>query len=91
MAGRASGGRVHRVALGNSAGGSGPDATDFTSTWDAEQAARLFPEWEARGLWSGLLLDADDVVDAIAALLALRADVPTISLLPPGPVASIDG
>ncbi len=74
-----------RLVLGDSAGGSGRGATEFTSSWDADLVAEYFPIWLERGHVSGAVLDVDQIVDTVVGLLETDADVPSMTLTPRPP------
>jgi NAD(P)-dependent dehydrogenase (short-subunit alcohol dehydrogenase family) len=70
-----------RVVVGDTAGGAGPNATQFADGWDPELAAELMPTWLQRGLLSGTLLDPDELVNAVGAVLRAGAAASIASLV----------
>jgi len=77
-----------RVIVGDTAGGAGANATEFADHWDVDLAAKLMPRWLERGLLVGSLLDADDVVRVVAAVLqtGAGASIPSIVITPRPPL-----
>ncbi len=73
-----------RLVVGDCAGGEGDAGTGLADDWNTELAAELMPAWLASGLMSGELIDVDEVVEVVDALLrrgpGLR--VPTVVLTP---------
>jgi hypothetical protein len=64
--------------------------TGFINDWDLELMAEVHPIWASRGLIAGALIDVDDLVTAIDAVLRSGATVATPSItLTPRPVAQI--
>lgn len=74
-----------RLVLGDTAGGSGHGATEFTSSWDTDRVAEYFPIWLERGHVSGAVLDVDQIVATIIGLLETDADVPSMTVMPRPP------
>lgn len=66
-----------RLVVGDCGGGTGDSQTGFTQGWDPALAAELVPIWLQRGLVSGALIDVDDLVDVVDAILRTG---PTVSL-----------
>jgi NAD(P)-dependent dehydrogenase (short-subunit alcohol dehydrogenase family) len=66
-----------RLIVGDCAGGTGDSQTGFAAGWDAALAGELIPIWLQRGLMTGALLQVDDLVQVVDAIL--RAG-PTVSL-----------
>jgi NAD(P)-dependent dehydrogenase (short-subunit alcohol dehydrogenase family) len=73
-----------RLVVGNCGGGTGDSQTGFNSGWDSSLVAELVPIWVQRGLLSGALLDADDLVDVVHAILRTGATVslPSVTVTP---------
>jgi NAD(P)-dependent dehydrogenase (short-subunit alcohol dehydrogenase family) len=73
-----------RLAVGDCAGGEGHGATEFNASWDMELAAEVAPVWVARNYIAGTLLDVEDLVAAVHAVLRLgaTASVPTLTVTP---------
>jgi NAD(P)-dependent dehydrogenase (short-subunit alcohol dehydrogenase family) len=78
-----------RCILGDSAGGEGDSATGFADDWDMELLTEMYSMWTARGLTSGSLIDPEQLVTTIDALLRAGATVsiPSITLTPRAPLA----
>jgi NAD(P)-dependent dehydrogenase (short-subunit alcohol dehydrogenase family) len=74
-----------RIVVGDCAGGDGDARTEFTSGWDLELAAELFPIWAARGYVAGALMDVEDLIATVDAVLRTRAAVPSIIVTPRRP------
>ena len=74
-----------RVIVGDCAGGDGDARTEFAADWDLQLAGELVPIWTARGYIAGALLDVDDLVDTIDAVLRTRAAVPSVTVTPRRP------
>jgi NAD(P)-dependent dehydrogenase (short-subunit alcohol dehydrogenase family) len=74
-----------RVVVGDTAGGDGASATQFASGWDPELAGELLPRWVASGLVVGSLIDPDDLVDVVAAVIQSRASIPSVAVVPRPP------
>ncbi|MBK5289272.1 MAG: SDR family oxidoreductase [Acidimicrobiia bacterium] len=73
-----------RVIVGDCTGGEGDSQTQFTAEWDMDLAAELFPIWLERNLLSGSLIDVDDLVGMVDAVLRGGATLstPSISIIP---------
>lgn len=70
-----------RLVVGDCAGGTGDGQTQFADDWDAELAGALMPAWIERGYIAGHLIDVDELVDAVDALLRMGATVSTPSVI----------
>jgi hypothetical protein len=73
-----------RCVVGDCAGGEGDSMTGFANDWDWDLAAELHPIWTARGLIAGSLIDVDQLVTAVDAVLRAGASLsmPSIVLAP---------
>jgi NAD(P)-dependent dehydrogenase (short-subunit alcohol dehydrogenase family) len=73
-----------RIVVGDCAGGPGDGATGFSSGWDPAVAAEVMPLWVARNYIAGALLDVDELVSTVDAVLRLGplSSVPTIAVTP---------
>ena len=73
-----------RCIVGDCAGGEGESATGFADNWDWELAGELHPIWTARGLLAGSLIDVEELVRAVDAVLrgGSTLAVPSITLAP---------
>ncbi|MEZ5171545.1 MAG: SDR family oxidoreductase [Acidimicrobiia bacterium] len=74
-----------RLVLGNSAGGTGHGATEFTSSWDAGLASEYIATWMEHGHMSGAVLDVDEIISTVVGLFESGADIPSMTLMPPPP------
>lgn len=73
-----------RVVVGDCAGGEGDGTTEFPSEWDMNLAAELFPVWTERALLAGSLVDVEDVVRVVDAVLHAgpTASIPSVVVAP---------
>lgn len=73
-----------RVVVGDCAGGEGHGMTEFPSNWDWNLAAELHPTWTSRGLIAGCLVDVEDVVKVVDAVLraGATATIPSVTVAP---------
>lgn len=73
-----------RVVVGDCAGGAGHGTTEFPSDWDSTLAAELFPVWVERGLVAGNLVDVEEVVGVVDAVLRAgpTASIPSVIVAP---------
>jgi NAD(P)-dependent dehydrogenase (short-subunit alcohol dehydrogenase family) len=81
-----------RLVVGDCAGGEGDAQTQFSTGWNIDLAAELFPIWSARNLLSGSLIDVDHLVAVVDAVLRGGAtlSIPSITVAP-RPVADQAG
>jgi NAD(P)-dependent dehydrogenase (short-subunit alcohol dehydrogenase family) len=70
-----------RIVVGDTAGGAGPNATQFADDWDTALAAELMPIWLERGLLTGTLLDPDELVSAVSTVLRAGAAASIASIV----------
>ena len=73
-----------RVTVGDCAGGEGASGTEFYVSWDREVAAEVFPVWQARNYLSSTMLDVDELVHVVDAVLrcGASASIPTVAVVP---------
>jgi NAD(P)-dependent dehydrogenase (short-subunit alcohol dehydrogenase family) len=73
-----------RLVVGDCGGGTGDSQTGFNSGWDSSLVGELVPIWVQRGLLSGALLDADDLVDVVHAILrtGVAVSLPSVTVTP---------
>jgi NAD(P)-dependent dehydrogenase (short-subunit alcohol dehydrogenase family) len=73
-----------RVVVGDCAGGEGTAGSQFTSGWDMELAAELFPVWMSRGLLAGRVYEVDQLVHIVDSVLRCGASavIPTVTVIP---------
>jgi NAD(P)-dependent dehydrogenase (short-subunit alcohol dehydrogenase family) len=76
-----------RVIVGDCAGGEGASATEFASGWDMEVFMDLHPLWESGNLLSGALMDVEDLVRIVDAVVQCggTATIPTVAVIPRRP------
>jgi NAD(P)-dependent dehydrogenase (short-subunit alcohol dehydrogenase family) len=77
-----------RVVIGDTAGGDGPNTTEFADEWDTDLAAELMPHWLERGLMVGSLLEVDEIVRVVSAVLGTGAGatIPSVVITPRPPL-----
>lgn len=73
-----------RVVVGDCAGGEGIAASQFTTGWDLELAAELFPVWLSRSLLAGRVFESDELVHLMDAVLRCGASaaIPSLTVIP---------
>jgi NAD(P)-dependent dehydrogenase (short-subunit alcohol dehydrogenase family) len=73
-----------RITVGDCGGGEGDSATGFADSWDRELAGDLVTTWYSRGYIAGALIDVDELVDTVAAVLKRRptARIPSVTVVP---------
>ncbi|MGZ4759399.1 MAG: SDR family NAD(P)-dependent oxidoreductase [Acidimicrobiales bacterium] len=78
-----------RLVVGDCAGGEGDGMTQFTQDWDPDLATELATGWFESGLIAGSLIDVDDLVSAVDAILRSGTSVsmPTVVVAPRPPAA----
>jgi NAD(P)-dependent dehydrogenase (short-subunit alcohol dehydrogenase family) len=79
-----------RLIVGDCGGGDGDSAIGFTQGWDMDLAVEVGRTWYEKGYIAGALLDVDDLVAAVDAVIRLgsSAVVPTMAVLPRVPRSS---
>ena len=79
-----------RLVVGDCAGGEGDAMTGFANDWDPELAAELAVTWVNRNYLTGSLIDVEDLVEIVHAVLRGGASVsiPSITVAPRPPAAS---
>jgi len=65
-----------RLVVGECAGGEGDAMTQIANDWDADLAAEMVTMWLQRNYMTGALIEVDDLVNAVHALLQTG---PTVS------------
>jgi NAD(P)-dependent dehydrogenase (short-subunit alcohol dehydrogenase family) len=72
------------LVVGDCAGGTGDSQTAFASGWDSALAAELVPKWLQRGLMTGVLLDVNELVGVVDAVLraGATASLPSVVVAP---------
>jgi NAD(P)-dependent dehydrogenase (short-subunit alcohol dehydrogenase family) len=73
-----------RVVVGDCGGGEGIAQSQFTSNWDLELAAQVYPKWIEKGLLAGSLMDVDELIAIVEAVLrcGATATIPSIVAMP---------
>lgn len=73
-----------RVTVGDCGGGEGPGQTGFTDGWDRELATELGTKWYEKGYIAGSLVDVDELIDTVDAVLRQRpsARIPAVTVVP---------
>lgn len=73
-----------RVVVGDCPGGEGPSMTEFNRGWDAKLAGEVVPLWAARGYLAGSMLDVEELVRMVHAVLSSGASaaIPSIAVVP---------
>ncbi|MCU1377996.1 MAG: short-chain dehydrogenase/reductase [Acidimicrobiales bacterium] len=74
-----------RVVVGDTAGGDGHSATEFASDWDQARAGDHFPVWLQRGYLNGGLVDIDELVAVVEAVVRSKASIPSVTVTPRPP------
>jgi len=76
-----------RVVVGDCGGGEGESMSQFTSGWDNELAAELFPIWIERRCLTGTLVEVASLVQVLDSVLTCGAStiVPTVVVAPRPP------
>jgi NAD(P)-dependent dehydrogenase (short-subunit alcohol dehydrogenase family) len=76
-----------RVIVGDCAGGEGASGTEFASGWDMEVFMDLHPLWESGNLLSGALMDVEELVRIVDAVVQCggTATIPTVAVIPRRP------
>jgi NAD(P)-dependent dehydrogenase (short-subunit alcohol dehydrogenase family) len=73
-----------RVVVGDSTGGEGDAASEFALGWDMALASELLPIWIERKYLSGALIEVDELVHVIDAVLRTgpSASIPSVTVAP---------
>jgi NAD(P)-dependent dehydrogenase (short-subunit alcohol dehydrogenase family) len=73
-----------RLVVGDCGGGEGDSRTGFADGWDPELAAELGRVWMARSYLSGTLIDVDELVAAVDAVLRSGGSLsmPSVTVTP---------
>jgi len=73
-----------RVVAGDCTGGEGPAQTEFNRGWAPELAGEVVPTWAARGYMAGSLLEVEELVRMVHAVLSCgaSASIPSIAVVP---------
>jgi NAD(P)-dependent dehydrogenase (short-subunit alcohol dehydrogenase family) len=78
-----------RLVVGDCAGGEGDSMTGFANGWDTDLAAELGTVWVTRGYLTGSLIDVDELVTAVDAVLRSGGSLsmPSVTVAPRPPNA----
>jgi NAD(P)-dependent dehydrogenase (short-subunit alcohol dehydrogenase family) len=73
-----------RLVVGDCGGGEGDSQTGFADGWDVDLAAELGMDWFNRGLLSGSLIEVEELVSAVDAVLRSGASLslPSVTVTP---------
>jgi NAD(P)-dependent dehydrogenase (short-subunit alcohol dehydrogenase family) len=73
-----------RVIVGDCAGGEGASMTEFANGWSMDLLMEFHPRWEKANLLSGTLMEVEELVTAVDAVLRLggSASIPTVAVVP---------
>jgi NAD(P)-dependent dehydrogenase (short-subunit alcohol dehydrogenase family) len=82
-----------RVIVGECTGGEGVAASHFMDGWDPELVTKVFPVWQARGLFTGSVMEVDGLIGLVDAVLRLgaSASVPSVAAVPRQPALDLGG
>jgi hypothetical protein len=69
------------LVVGDCGGGEGDAMTGFADEWDHELAAELLPVWLERSYMTGALIDVDELVGAVDAVLRSGASLSMPSVI----------
>jgi NAD(P)-dependent dehydrogenase (short-subunit alcohol dehydrogenase family) len=78
-----------RVIVGDCAGGAGPSTTEFANGWDMDVLMTFQPEWEARKLLAGSLVDIEELIEVVHLVLGrgASANIPMVAVIPRAPAS----
>lgn len=73
-----------RLVVGDCAGGEGESMTEFANEWQQDLAAEFGQQWVTKNLLSGSLIEVDELVSVVEALLKSGASlsVPSVTVTP---------
>jgi len=73
-----------RVVVGDCGGGEGDAQSQFANGWDTDVALEFFPVWSARNYLSGSLIEVDQLVAVVDAVLRGGAtlSIPSVTIAP---------
>jgi NAD(P)-dependent dehydrogenase (short-subunit alcohol dehydrogenase family) len=73
-----------RVVVGECGGGEGDSMTQFTAGWDGNLAAEVAPIWFQRNYMTGALLEVEELVRIVDAVLrcGASANIPSVTIAP---------
>ena len=78
-----------RVIVGDCAGGEGPSMTEFANGWDMDMFMEFHPEWDARKLLAGSLVDVEELIEVVDLVLqrGASANIPIVAVTPRAPAS----
>ena len=73
-----------RVLVGETTGGQGDNASQFAANWEMGLAAELMPVWMSRNYIDTALIEVDEIVHVVEAVLraGASATIPTVAVAP---------
>jgi NAD(P)-dependent dehydrogenase (short-subunit alcohol dehydrogenase family) len=76
-----------RVIVGDCGGGEGASTSEFTAAWDWKLASEFLPVWMERKYVSGSLIEVDELVSVVDAVLRCgpSASIPSVTVSPRPP------
>jgi NAD(P)-dependent dehydrogenase (short-subunit alcohol dehydrogenase family) len=79
-----------RLVVGDCGGGEGDGRSEFPNDWDGDLAVEVAQEWIARRYLSGSLIDVDELVTAVDAVLRCGASMsmPSVTVAPRPPAVT---
>ena len=79
--------RFTRLVVGDCGGGEGEARSEFSAGWDPDLAAQFGTVWLERGYLAGALVDADELVSVVDAVLRSgpSLSMPTVTVVPRRP------
>ena len=70
------------VVVGDCPGGEGESMTEFANNWDPDLAAKAVTIWMNREYMAGTLMDVQDLIDVVDAVLRSPASIPLVTVAP---------
>ena len=76
--------RFTRLVVGDCGGGEGDAQSEFSAGWDPDLAAQFGSVWVERGYLAGALIDVDELVSVVDAVLRSgpSLSMPTVTVVP---------
>jgi NAD(P)-dependent dehydrogenase (short-subunit alcohol dehydrogenase family) len=73
-----------RVIVGDCAGGEGDAISGFPNEWDWDLAGELYTTWSERKLLAGTLIDVEEIIQLVDAVLqcGASANIPSVAITP---------
>ncbi len=78
-----------RVIVGDCGGGEGHSTSEFPANWDADVAAEVVPQWVAKNLIAGALVDVEELIRAVELVIrcGASASIESLTVAPRRPAA----